>query len=200
MVPDQQGESSEIWGWVNQIIEATNNINTRLAQTELVVQQNAENLGGYSGAINSLARRITDASQNMTQTREIVDSCQQSLGRMAQSMEPAALRDWLTHTLKNDPDVRVQISQIVADWLKISEKNLETRMLEKMGVVRAESQSFTENYARMVGSEVQRNSVSRTDSIMSKLEQVTSKTAEMHAKVTLLESGAQRPRALKMQR
>ena len=177
---------------MNQIIEATNNINTRLAQTELVVQQNAENLGGYSGAINSLARRITDASQNMTQTREIVDSCQQSLGRMAQSMEPAALRDWLTHTLKNDPDVRVQISQIVADWLKISEKNLETRMLEKMGVVRAESQSFTENYARMVGSEVQRNSVSRTDSIMSKWEQITSKAAEMHAKVTLLEGSVQK--------
>ena len=58
--------------------------------------------------------------------------------------------------------------------------------------MRAESQSFTENYARMVGSEVQRHLVSRTGSIMSKVEQVTSKTAEMQAKVTLLESCAQK--------
>ena len=104
---------------MNQIIEATNNINTRLAQTELVVQQNAENLEGNSGAINSLARRITYASGNMAQTREVEDGCQQTLRQMVQGMEPAALKDWLTHTLKNDADVSLQILQVVVDWLKI---------------------------------------------------------------------------------
>ena len=64
--------------------------------------------------------------------------------------------------------------------------------MERMGAMQAESKEFTENYARLVGSEVQRNLVSRTDSIMSKLEQVASKAAETQAKVTLLESCAQK--------
>ena len=92
----------------------------------------------------------------------------------------------------DETDVRTQIKLIVADELNASEKSVETRILERMGAMKAESKDFTENYARLIGSEVQRNLVSRTDSIMSKLEQVTSKAAETQAKVTLLERGAQK--------
>ena len=110
--------------------------------------------------------------------RQAVGNFQQNLGQLAQGFEPAARKSWLMHALQDESDVRTQINLIVADELKVSEKSVVTRVFERLGAMQAESKEFTENYARLVGTEVQRNLVSRTDSIMSKLEQVTSKAAE----------------------
>ena len=118
LVMDPRGGMTNLFSWAHQVADLTNEVNSRLANMESEVQQNADYWEQNSGSINSLARTITDALGNLTEMRQAVGNFQQNLGQLAQGFEPAARKSWLMHALQDESDVRTQIKLIVADELK----------------------------------------------------------------------------------
>ena len=103
-------------------------------------------------------------------------------------MAPLALRDWLVSALKNEPDVKVQVAQNSADWLKIVEENLKTHTSERIISANAENQEFAQNFARLVGNEVQQKLMTQVDPIRKKLAQALMKMDETQSRVSSLEA------------